>query len=137
MHQLLEFAQAAKTPGTNPQDLPYFKRYFAIDNAGQTTMPKFINYISHDEILGAFYRAIGWNHLKGALPASSLYFEFYTKDATMEVEQRFLGEVAATPQKMVRIFFNDTAGQDGIQVDLDNKNAQNFELTLDQFESRV
>jgi hypothetical protein len=42
-------------------------------------MPKFINYISHDEILGAFYRAIGWDHLKGALPASSIYFEFFSR----------------------------------------------------------
>jgi hypothetical protein len=53
-------------------------------------MPKFIDYISHDEILGAFYRAIGWNHLKGALPASSLYFEFFTKRTPSASEQRFL-----------------------------------------------
>jgi hypothetical protein len=56
-------------------------------------MPKFIDYISHDEILGAFYRAIGWDHLKGALPASSIYFEFFTRITTVksgEEQQRFL-----------------------------------------------
>ena len=78
-------------------------------------MPKFINYISHDEILGAFYRAIGWDHVKGALPASSLYFEFFTREDFKPTEQRFLGdesllEQAVIETKMVRIFFNDTAG---------------------------
>ena len=38
---------------------------------------------------------------------------------------------------MVRIFFNDTAGKDGIQIDLENKNNQHFEMTLDQFTTRV
>ena len=55
-------------------------------------MPKFINYISHDEILGAFYRAIGWDHVKGALPASSLYFEFFTREEFQPTEQRFLSD---------------------------------------------
>ena len=38
---------------------------------------------------------------------------------------------------MVRIFFNDTAGTDGIQVDLDNKENKKFEMSLDQFTQRV
>ena len=51
-------------------------------------------YISHDEILGAFYRALGWDHVKGALPASTIYIEFYRNKQTQakEVEARFLGE---------------------------------------------
>jgi hypothetical protein len=32
MHQLLEFAQAAKDPSTNPQNLPYFSKYYSINN---------------------------------------------------------------------------------------------------------
>lgn len=39
---------------------------------------------------------------------------------------------------MVRIFLNDTAGQDGIYVNLDNtKSTNKFEMTLDDFTNRV
>ena len=38
---------------------------------------------------------------------------------------------------MVRIFFNDTAGKDGIQVDLNNKDNSTFVLRLDDFVQRV
>ena len=106
-------------------------------------MPKFINYISHDEILGAFYRAIGWkDHFKGALPASTLYFEFFTRQTKKLEEQRFLNDELSlqqtTSQHMVRIFFNDTAGRDGVYVNLNNtKNTGKFEMTLDEFTSRV
>ncbi len=100
MQQLLEFAQASKDPNTNPQNLPYFSKYFTIDNKVQTKMPKFINYISHDEILGAFYRAIGWSkHVKGALPASSLYFEFFTRVTNRQfLQERFLNDELSLQQ---------------------------------------
>jgi len=76
-------------------------------------------YISHDEILGAFYRALGWDHVKGALPASSLYIEFYrSQQQPAQKEARFLGVTDTTNDIKVRIFFNDTAGQPGVPVTL-------------------
>jgi len=94
--------------------------YFKINNTDQTTkLPGFVMYISHDEILGAFYRALGWDHVKGALPASTIYIEFYRNKQTQakESEARFLGEAVDNDIK-VRIFFNDTAGNPGIPVQL-------------------
>ena len=77
-------------------------------------------YISHDEILGAFYKALGWNHVKGALPASTIYIEIHKtvadpapKQARFLSEQKFLEENNANQYK-VKIFFNDTAGQKGV-----------------------
>jgi hypothetical protein len=79
-------------------------------------------YISHDEILGAFYRALGWDHVKGALPASSLYIEFYRpQQQPAQKEARFLADqlyTDTTNDIKVRIFFNDTAGQAGVPVQL-------------------
>jgi hypothetical protein len=79
-------------------------------------------YISHDEILGAFYRALGWDHVKGALPASSLYIEFYRpQQQPAQKEARFLADqlyTDTTNDIKVRIFFNDTAGQPGVPVQL-------------------
>lgn len=44
-------------------------------------LPKFIMYVSHDEILGAFFRALGWSdHVKGAKPASLLQIEFFVNN---------------------------------------------------------
>ena len=70
----------------NVADLPTFWKYYKIDNSPQTTMlPKFIMYVSHDEILGAFFRALGWSeHVKGAKPASLLQIEFYVNKSTSQ-----------------------------------------------------
>ena len=67
-----------------------FWKYFSINNADQTTLPHYIMYISHDEIMGAFFKALGSSHIKGALPASDIYVEFF-KPAT-PVTPRFLQE---------------------------------------------
>jgi hypothetical protein len=96
-------------------------------------------YISHDEILGSFYRALGWDHVKGALPASTLYFEFYkTKPAKEERflrEGKFLGD--ATSGYKVRVFFNDTAGQPGQQVFLYSSDKKSQISTLEDFRDLI
>ena len=118
MSQLSEFSQYFLTDKTMKiNQLPTFWKYFGINNGGQTDkLPGFVMYISHDEILGAFYKALGWDHVKGALPASSLYIEFYrAKQGSREAEARFL---QATNDIKVRVFFNDTAGQPGVPVQL-------------------
>jgi hypothetical protein len=38
---------------------------------------------------------------------------------------------------MVRIFFNDTAGQDGVYVNLKDQSTTKFEMTLDDFITRL
>jgi len=48
-------------------------------------------YITHDEILGAFFKSLLWNHVKGALPASALYIEFFTLNKNSILSPRFLG----------------------------------------------
>jgi hypothetical protein len=95
-------------------------------------------YISHDEILGAFYRALGWDHVKGALPASSLYIEFYRPEQKpAQKEARFLGATDTNDIK-VRVFFNDTAGQPGVPVTLytDPKKTSVIS-TLQQFKDMI
>jgi hypothetical protein len=77
MSQLKEFSQALLSGNTDVTKLPTFWKYFSKNNGQQTSIPKYLMYITHDEILGAFYRALGWSHVKGALPASSLFIEFF------------------------------------------------------------
>ena len=70
-------------------------------------------YITHNEILAAFYRAIGWAHTKDPLPASSLYFEFFRLYEPAQQEARFLQEKLSADSAndiYVRVFFNETAG---------------------------
>jgi len=90
---------------TDITKLPTFYKYFSINNAAQLTLPKFIMYISHDEIMGAFFKALGSSHIKGALPASDIYIEFYTPATTSQ--ERFLQEQADSGIR-VRFFYNDT-----------------------------
>lgn len=120
MQQLSEFSGYFLSDKNQTIDqLPTFWNYFKIHNGEQKNkLPGFVMYISHDEILGAFYKALGWNHVKGALPASSIYFEFY-KTAPQPKEARFLNsekflEQSNADQYKVKVFFNDTAGQAGI-----------------------
>ncbi len=96
-------------------------------------------YISHDEILGAFYRALGWDHVKGALPASSLYIEFYrSQQQPAQKEARFLGVTDTTNDIKVRIFFNDTAGQPGVPVTLyTDPTKTGVVSTLQQFKDMI
>jgi len=96
-------------------------------------------YISHDEILGAFYRALGWDHVKGALPASTIYIEFYrSKAQPAQKEARFLGVTDTTNDIKVRIFFNDTAGQPGESVTLYTDPTKKVEVsTLQQFKDMI
>jgi hypothetical protein len=116
MSQLSEFSSYFLSDLPIPvSQLPTFWKYFGINNGNQTDkLPGFVMYISHDEILGAFYRALGWDHVKGALPASTIYIEFYrSKAQPAQKEARFLGVTDTTNDIKVRIFFNDTAGQPG------------------------
>ncbi len=80
VNQLLEFTQYLQAPPGSKKvsDLTYFWKYFSLNNPGQTDqLPKYLMYISHDEIIGAFFRALTSPHIKGAKPASDLYVEFY------------------------------------------------------------
>jgi hypothetical protein len=71
-------------------------------------MPKFILYTSHDEILGALFRAFNWDYVKGAMPASALFVEFYQPAGT-----------SSPDDIMVRAFYNSTAYAPGISVPID------------------
>lgn len=123
--QLLEFSNYLNGSYTNVSEMPTFYKYFSLNNPNQTLPPKFIQYISHDEIMGAFFRALGSEHIKGALPASDIYVEYYVP-GTDTSEERFLQEAPATynPKNiMVRIFFNDTYNQQGEILDVKQSRA--------------
>jgi hypothetical protein len=104
--QLLEFSLKLNGSISEVKGMPTFYKYFSIDNANQTSLPKFIMYISHDEILGAFFKALGSKVIQGALPAADIYVEFYKPGTTLS-EQRFLQE-EASQDIMVRVFYNET-----------------------------
>jgi len=76
-------------------------------------------YITHDEILGAFFKSLLWNHVKGALPASALYIEFFTLNKNSILSPRFLGAQDPLPIK-VRILFNETVNNEGEDVKISN-----------------
>ena len=40
-------------------------------------MHKLITYVTHDEIIGALFKGMGAHRTKGAIPASSLFLEFF------------------------------------------------------------
>lgn len=71
-------------------------------------------YISHDEILGALYKALGWNQVKGALPATAIYIEFYkVSQSKTQQQERLLDVLDETSSIRVRAFFNESADLDG------------------------
>jgi hypothetical protein len=41
--------------------MPTFWKYFSLDNPSATVLPKFINYVTHDEIMGAFFEVLKWH----------------------------------------------------------------------------
>jgi len=65
-------------------NLKTFQKYYSKSNAG-APFPKFINYVTHDEIIGAFLEGLGFHTALGAKPASGLYFEFFTKNGALFV----------------------------------------------------
>jgi hypothetical protein len=72
-------------------------------------------YLSHQEVMQPFFKALAWDYLKEPLVASALYVEYYKDYSTV------------VPQIMVRIFYNDTSNADGIRVPV-NGNTASFKL---------
>lgn len=83
MKQLSEFVDFLNGNESKVNNLATFWKYFKKNNANQVDqLPKFIMYISHDEIMGAFFKALGSDHIRGALPAADIYIEFFSPNAT-------------------------------------------------------
>lgn len=86
--------------------------------------------------MGAFFRALSSEHIKGALPASDIYVEFYIP-GTEAHEERFLQEVPLNVDAsniMVRIFFNDTYYRHGEILDVKQSRSP---MTLAEFQTLI
>lgn len=61
--------------------MPTFYKYFSLQNdVNSRPFPKLISYVTHDEILGAFFDGLGWHQTKGAVPAAALMMEFFSRE---------------------------------------------------------
>jgi hypothetical protein len=60
--------------------------------------PKWVTFITHDEIMGAYYEALNWHRVQDTFPAATLTFEFFTDSAKAN-------------GTYVRIFYNRTINE--------------------------
>jgi hypothetical protein len=64
LNQLNEFSNYLLGKVDMVSDLSTFWKYFKIDNSLQNhKLPKYITYISHDEIMGAFFKSLTSKHV--------------------------------------------------------------------------
>ncbi|TNV79046.1 hypothetical protein FGO68_gene870 [Halteria grandinella] len=110
LSQLLEFTQYLNGSKTTVDQLPTFWKYYKKNNQNNNkTLPKYMIYTSHQEVLLPLFKGLGWDVLKEPLVASALYVEFYKDYSTV------------IPQTKVRVFFNDTPTAEGIKVPVNGK----------------
>ncbi|CDW89717.1 acpt protein [Stylonychia lemnae] len=94
LNQLNEFALFLNGTRTIAQ-LTTFQKYFK-KTAGP--MPKFLLYLSHDEIMSAYLEGLGFHQPYGSFPAAGIFFEFFR-------------DSAQNNQIFVRTYFKQTLGE--------------------------
>lgn len=58
-----------------------FTKYYNLQSGATQALPKFALYLSHDEIIGSFYEALGYHTVVGTMPAGALFLEFFKDTA--------------------------------------------------------